>query len=57
MEEYNLGHVLRTKIEHIHANPVKRELVDDLSQWPWSNRRSYYLDDDSALRIDRVEIL
>ena len=49
--------VLRTKIEYIHNNPVKRKLVDEPSQWPWSSWRNYYLEDASVLRIDTPEML
>lgn len=49
--------VLRTKIEYIHSNPVRRDLASEPGQWPWSSWRSYYLDDDSVLRVDRVEML
>ena len=49
--------VLRTKIEYIHSNPVRRALAGEPNQWPWSSWRSYYLDDDTVLRVDRVEML
>ena len=29
--------VLRAKMDYVHTNPVKRGLVDDPSQWPWSS--------------------
>jgi len=32
---------LLEKIDYIHANPVRRELVKDLSEWPWSSARRY----------------
>jgi putative transposase len=29
------------KIEYIHANPVRRGLVDSPEQWPWSSARAW----------------
>lgn len=48
--------VLHTKIEYLHANPVRRGLVDDPSDWMWSSWRNYFLDDESVFRVDKVEI-
>ena len=49
--------VLKAKIEYIHANPVRRGLVENPADWLWSSWRSYYLKDDSVLYVDKVEIL
>ena len=47
--------VMRTKIDYAHNNPVKRNLVDDPSLWPWSSWRNYCLDDDSVfVSIGRI---
>ena len=46
---------LRTKINYIHSNPVKRGLCTAPEQWPWSSWRNYYNDDDSIFRIDRFD--
>jgi putative transposase len=48
--------ILRIKIEYLHANPVRRGLVDDPADWLWSSWRNYFLDDQSVLRIDRVAL-
>lgn len=40
------------KLNYMHGNPVKRGLVMSPDQWPWSNFRSYYLGDSSALAMD-----
>ncbi|MBI2843320.1 MAG: hypothetical protein HYX78_07965 [Armatimonadetes bacterium] len=48
--------VLWTKIEYLHANPVRRELVENPGDWPWSSWRNYHLDDDSVFRVDRLGI-
>ncbi|MHB1458984.1 MAG: transposase [Armatimonadota bacterium] len=47
--------VLRTKIDYMHNNPVKRGLVTDPSQWMWSSWHNYHLDDDSIFRVDRAD--
>ena len=41
------------KLNYMHANPVKRRLVDSPDQWPWSSFRFYYLQDASILAMDR----
>jgi putative transposase len=43
------------KLDYMHANPLKRELVSSPSEWPWSSWRFYYLDDRSVLEMDRIE--
>ena len=48
---------LRTKINYIHSNPVKRGLCAAPEEWLWSSWRNYYLDDDSIFRIDRFDSL
>ena len=34
-------HVMRQKLEYIHANPVKRGYVDLPEHWRWSSARNY----------------
>jgi REP element-mobilizing transposase RayT len=48
--------VLKTKIEYAHTNPVRRGLVENPGDWPWSSWRSYFLGDDEPLRVDRVDL-
>jgi hypothetical protein len=36
-------------------NPVKRGLVSQPGDWPWSSWRFYYLEDSSLLTMDRVD--
>ena len=43
------------KINYMHANPVKRGLVDSAKKWQWSSFRFYYLEDASVLRMDRLD--
>ncbi|MDE3137092.1 MAG: hypothetical protein KGL59_10995 [Acidobacteriota bacterium] len=40
------------KLEYMHTNPVKRELVARPDEWPWSSYRAYALSDSSLLRVD-----
>jgi len=47
--------VLRIKIDYIYANPVRRGLVASPGDWLYSSWRNYYLDDESLLRVDRLE--
>lgn len=42
------------KLDYMHANPVKRRLVDEPGQWPWSSWRFYYRGDASLLAMDYV---
>jgi putative transposase len=43
------------KLDYMHANPVKRRLVKEPGDWPWSSWRFYYLGDTSLLAMDHVE--
>jgi putative transposase len=45
--------VLRTKIDYIHANPIRRGLVQDLTSYPYSSFRNCFLNDESLISIDR----
>jgi len=49
--------VLKTKVEYVHGNPVRRGLVENPRDWPWSSCRSYFLGDDQPLGVDRVETM
>ena len=40
------------KLDYIHRNPVRRELVDRPEQWRWSSYRFYELGDDSTIGMD-----
>jgi putative transposase len=44
------------KAHYIHANPVRRELVDRAEDWPWSSWRAWEEGIDEPLRIDRDSI-
>ena len=43
------------KLDYIHANPVKRRLVDSREKWLWSSFRFYFLNDSSILPMDRID--
>ena len=45
-------HVAWTCVEYIHANPVRRGLVEHPTNWHWSSARSYAGMDDVILQID-----
>ena len=42
------------KLDYMHNNPVKRRLVKEPGEWPWSSWRFYYWEDASLLAMDRV---
>jgi putative transposase len=44
--------ILRSKIDYVHANPLRRKLVDDLADYPYSSYHNYYSDDESLIKID-----
>jgi putative transposase len=43
---------LRRTVEYIHANPVRRGLVDSAIDWAWSSARSYSGESEPLLRMD-----
>jgi putative transposase len=43
---------LLEKLDYLHANPIRRGLVDRAEQWRWSSYRFYELDDDSLIPMD-----
>jgi putative transposase len=40
------------KLKYMHSNPVKRGLVKDPKDWPWSSYSFYEGRDDGLLKID-----
>jgi len=46
---------LHEKIEYIHANPVRRGLVERPDHWRWSSAPWYAGDRSGAVEIDRLE--
>jgi REP-associated tyrosine transposase len=43
------------KLGYIHANPLKRGLVDDPRHWPWSSYAFYQQRGEVLIEIDRVD--
>ena len=43
------------KVRYIHRNPVKRGLVEEPDQWPWSSFRSYAYHEPGPVRINTQE--
>jgi putative transposase len=49
--------VLKTKLDYIHRNPLRKGLVRNLEDYVHSSYRNYYLDDHSVMEIDCVHCL
>lgn len=49
--------VLQQKVDYIHFNPVRRDLVKDMLDWKYSSARNYYLNDHSLIRVDNEVVL
>ena len=47
----------REKLRYMHRNPVKRGLVEEPDQWPWSSFRSYAYGEPGSVRINDVSVL
>ena len=41
------------KLHYMHQNPVKRRLVLDPQQWPWSSYRDYVLDQPGPVLVNQ----
>ena len=42
------------KLQYMHGNPLKRRLVENPADWPWSSWRFYHLGDTRVLAMDRI---
>ncbi len=42
------------KLKYMHGNPVKRGLVKDPHDWPWSSYSFYEKGEEGMIRIDPV---
>jgi putative transposase len=47
---------IHEKIHYIHANPVRRGLVERLEDWPWSSYRAWADGDESPVPIDKQSV-
>ena len=45
----------REKLEYMHANPVKRGLVEHPKDWPWSSWGHYALGETGLIRVDSLD--
>ena len=45
------GKFLKQKINYIHNNPVKAGLVDEITKWPYSSARNYFLDNKTLIEV------
>ena len=43
---------IHEKINYVHANPVRRGLVERADHWPWSSCRAWMHSVDQPLRLD-----
>ena len=50
------GREIHEKIHYIHANPVRRGLVERAEDWHWSSGRAWAEGVDEPLRIDRGSV-
>ena len=48
--------MLKEKLDYIHMNPVRKELVGSLGDSRYSSFRNYFLDDHSVITIDKIEL-
>jgi len=46
--------ILKTKIEYIHNNPVKKGLVENPENWIYSSYNNYFNEEKSLLELKRV---
>ena len=46
----------KEKLDYCHKNPVTRGLVNDPSKWRFSSYINYYLNDNSVISIDPLEM-
>ena len=47
---------IHEKIDYIHANPVRRKLVDTPGQWPWSSYHTWETGKDAPIPVDRDSV-
>lgn len=43
---------LKTKVDYIHYNPVKAELVEKIEDWKYSSARNYLYEDHSVIEVN-----
>jgi putative transposase len=45
------------KLRYMHRNPVKRGLVTEPEQWPWSSFRDYLYGQTGKVRVNDTEVM
>ena len=45
---------VKTKLNYIHANPVRRGLVEEPEDYPWSSARDYYNEEAGIVTISKI---
>jgi len=48
--------ILKSKIDYIHMNPVRKGLVKEPVEWQWSSARFWIQNICEPLRMDNIEI-
>ena len=44
------------KLDYIHKNPINHNLTDNLDNYLWSSYQNYYLNNNSLIEIDHIEL-
>ena len=47
---------VRQKIEYCHKNPVRRGLVNNMNDWPWSSFRTYEEGSTQIVKVSEFEV-
>jgi putative transposase len=57
--DFNLWteHKRMEKLRYMHRNPVKRGLVQEPEQWPWSSFRYYKYREQGAVRVNDCDLM
>ncbi len=45
------------KLRYMHRNPVKRGLVNEPEQWPWSSFRYYMCGETGPVKVNETELM
>jgi len=48
---------IREKINYLHANPIRRKLAANCSDWPWSSYHVWMSGEDTPIPVDRHLLL
>jgi putative transposase len=45
---------IKTKLNYIHANPIRSGLVEEPEDYPWSSARDYYNEEAGIVKITKI---